>query len=124
MALELFKDRQLLVGAFCAALPFSLFTSFAFTYYTLNESELFSLSNNIFSIIFKGSSKKQHVKNLFYHFYFLNKDISQIQVRARVMKFQTSVKNIDMEGTVSQALFRSSFLFYLKKQVIFLGNIM
>ena len=87
MALELFKDRQLLVGVFCTTLPFSLFTSFAFTYYTLNERELFSLSNNIFNIIHNCSLKKQQRKNLFSHFYFLNKDISQVQVRTLVIKF-------------------------------------
>ena len=40
--------------------------------------------------------KKQKIKDLFFHFYFLNMDIFL------VMKFCTDVRNIHMEGTVSQ----------------------
>ena len=40
-------------------------------------------------------------KKLFSHFYFLNMDIL-LNIQVRIMKFYTHVKNICMEGIVSQ----------------------
>ena len=45
--------------------------------------------------------KKQKIKDLFFHFYFLNMYIL-LNNELLVMKFCTDVKNIHMEGTVSQ----------------------
>ena len=41
------------------------------------------------------------MKNLFFHFYFLNKDIS-LHIIGKEVKFGTGVENNHMEGTVSQ----------------------
>ena len=49
----------------------------------------------------KVSWSKKQAKNLFSHFYFLNKEIS-LNIKARLMQFYTHVKNIHIEGTVSQ----------------------
>ena len=40
-------------------------------------------------------------KILFFHFYFLNKGISP-NIQVNILKFSTDVKNIPMEGSVSQ----------------------
>ena len=40
-------------------------------------------------------------KKLFFHFYFLNKGISP-NIQVNILKFSTDVKNILMEGSVSQ----------------------
>ena len=59
---------------------------FMSTYYTPNEREYFSLSKDIFNGIIKVSSKKYYRKNLFFHFYFLNKDMS-LNIQVTVVKF-------------------------------------
>ena len=43
----------------------------------------------------------QAIKKLFYHFYFLNSHFS-LNVQVKDMKLLTHVKNIHMEGTMSQ----------------------
>ena len=48
--------------------------------------------------------KKQKIKDLFFHFYFLNMDIL-LNNELPVMKFCTDVKNIHMEGTLSQIFY-------------------
>ena len=59
------------------------------------------------------------ILNLFFHFYFLNMDIS-LNIYTLVITFYTGVLNIPLEGSVSQIfLFRPWFLFYDKKRVTF-----
>ena len=48
--------------------------------------------------------KKQKIKDLFFHLYFLNMDIL-LNNKLPVMKFCTDVKNIHVEGTMSQIFF-------------------
>ena len=59
----------------------------------------------------KFDLKKQQIKYQFFHFYFLNCDISLI-LEITVITFYTDVKNIHMEGTVSQ-MFYLGLSFYL-----------
>ena len=61
--------------------------------------------------------KKKQIKSIFFHLYFLNKDIS-LNIYNRKMIFSTDVKHIHMEESVSQIfdLGHSSFLFYKKKK--------
>ena len=40
----------------------------------------------------------------FFHFYFSTKDIS-LNIQVNIMKFETDVKNIHKEGTVSQIFY-------------------
>ena len=54
--------------------------------------------------------KKQKIKDLFVQFYFLNMDIL-LDNKLPVIQFCTDVKNIHMEGTVSQ-IFYSGLSFY------------
>ena len=49
-------------------------------------------------------AKKQKIKDLFFHFYFFNMDIL-LNDELLVMKFYIDVKNIHMEGTVSQIFY-------------------
>ena len=71
---------------------------FTFTYYTSNERSYFSL----------------RIKNLFFHFYLLNKDFS-LNTQVKLMKLSTYLKNIHMEGTVSQ-IFNFILSFYFIKK--------
>ena len=48
--------------------------------------------------------KKQKIKDLFVHFYFLNMDIL-LNNDLPEMKFCTDVENIHMEGTMSQIFY-------------------
>ena len=48
--------------------------------------------------------KKQKIKDLFFHFYFLNMDIL-LNNELPVMIFFTDVKNIHMEGIMSQIFY-------------------
>ena len=50
------------------------------------------------------------ILNLFFHFYFLDMDIS-LNIYTLVMKFYTGVLNILLEGTVSQ-IFNLGLGFY------------
>ena len=60
------------------------------------------------------SLTKEQEKKLFSHFYFLNKDIS-LNIQAKIMKFQTHVKNIHMEGTVSQIFYIGPSFYFVSK---------
>ena len=40
-------------------------------------------------------------KKHFFHFYFLNKDF-WLNIKVKILKFSTDVKNIVMEGSMSQ----------------------
>ena len=54
----------------------------------------------------KFDLKKMLIENQFFYFYFLNSHILLIIV-ITVIQFYTDVKNIHMEGTVSDLLFRA-----------------
>ena len=47
-----------------------------FTYYISNERESISLSNDTTIFMIKVSKEKCRIQNFFFHFFFLNKDIS------------------------------------------------
>ena len=67
----------------------------------------------------KSELKKQIIKNLFFHFYFLAKDFS-LNTVAMHLKFYTHVDNILMEGTVSQIFYLGlSFDFMTKNGKLF-----
>ena len=48
----------------------------------------------------KFDLKKEQILNHFFHFYFLNSDISLV-IEVTIIKFYTDVKNIHTEGIVS-----------------------
>ena len=66
-----------------------------------NEWAHFSACLGANGILMTFYSKKQQIKYLFFHFYFLNMDIL-LNNRLPVITFYTGVKNTHMEGTVSQ----------------------
>ena len=58
-------------------------------------------------------------KKYFFHFYFLNKDIS-LNIEVKLLKFSTDVKNILMERSMSQIFYVGfSFCFISKKRATF-----
>ena len=64
--------------------------------------------------IINGSKKKKQTKNLFFHFYFLNKDIS-LNIRVRELRFGTYLNNIHMEGTVSPIFYLGLSFYFIPK---------
>ena len=56
--------------------------------------------------------KKQQIEHLIFHFYFLNSDISII-IELTVIPFYTDVKNISVEGTVSQIFYLGLSLYFI-----------
>ena len=57
-------------------------------------------------------------KKQYFYFYFLNKDF-WLNIGVNVLEFSTDVKNIRMEGSVSQILYLGlSFYFIAKKGYI------
>ena len=55
---------------------------------------------------------KKLIQNQFLHFYFLNIDISLI-VEIAVIKSNTDVKNIHMEGTLSQIFYLGLSFYFI-----------
>ena len=53
-------------------------------------------------------------KKVFCHFYFLNKDIS-LNIHVNIFKFSTYVKNIHIEGYVSQIFYLGLSFCFIKK---------
>ena len=66
-----------------------------------NKREYFSLSFDISVIVIKFDLIFVKFKFDFFHFYFLNMDIS-FNMQVTEMKSSTGVRNIHVEGTVSQ----------------------
>ena len=59
------------------------------------------------------------ILNLFFHFYFLNMDIS-LNIYTLVIKLYTGVPYIPLEGTMSQIFYLGpGFHFMIKKRVTF-----
>ena len=73
---DIVKDRQLLIGVLCAVALFSVAITVIHTYYVSNEREYFSLSNDVNNFMINVCEEKKTRNNLFYHFYFFNRDIS------------------------------------------------
>ena len=69
-----------------------------------NERAHFSVRHGANGILMTFYPKKQKIKDLFFHFYFLNMDIL-LNNELPVMKFCTDVKNIHMKGTLSQIFY-------------------
>ena len=61
-----------------------------------------------------NGQKKSQIKNIFFHFYFLNKDIS-LNIYDKNLKLLTGVKHIHMEGTVSQILYSGRSFYFISK---------
>ena len=57
-------------------------------------------------------------KKLFFYFYFFNTDFS-LTIGVNVLKFSTDVRNIRMEGSVSQILDLGLRFCFIKKRVTF-----
>ena len=60
----------------------------------------------------KFDLKKKLIKNQFFHFYFLNSDIL-LTIEITIIKFYTDVKNIHIEGTVSQILYLGLSFYFI-----------
>ena len=56
--------------------------------------------------------KKKVIKNLFFHFDFLNSDISLV-IEITIIKLYTDVKNIHMEGTVSRIFYLGLSFYFI-----------
>ena len=54
------------------------------------------------------------ILNLFFHFYFLNMDIS-LNIYTLVIKFYTGVRNIPIEGSVSQIFYLGPGFYFMIK---------
>ena len=67
--------------------------------------------NNIHIIL---DSRKVWILNLFYHFYFLNMDIS-LNIEVSIIKFATGIDKNHMQGTLSQ-------IYYLGLGFYFMAN--
>ena len=80
------------------------------TYNIPNKREYFSLSFDSSFIVIKFDLIFFKFKTDFFHFYFLNIDIS-FNIQVTEMKFCTGVNNIHIEGTVSQ-IFDIGLSFY------------
>ena len=90
-----------------------------FTYYTSNERESFSLFNVINNFVIINVQKKTQIKKLFFHFYFLNKDISFV-IQNKQMRFSTDVKHFHVEGTVPQIFDLGLSFYFISKNGNFL----
>ena len=53
-------------------------------------------------------------KKQYFYFYFLNKDF-WLNIGVNVLKFSTDVKNIRMEGSVSQILYLGLSFYFIAK---------
>ena len=70
-------------------------------HYTSNHRSYFSLSTEINYVGITSVFMNVLILNLFFHFYFLNMDIS-LNIYTLVITFYTGVLNIPLEETVSQ----------------------
>ena len=70
----------------------------------LQEMAFFSAYVGASCMLLKINLKKIYIQNLFVHFYFLNSDIS-LNNKLPVIKVYTGIKNIHIEGTVSQIFY-------------------
>ena len=70
-------------------------------YYTYLDRLDFSLSNDICLILMNWKIKNLLIKNRFFHFYFLNSDISG-NIKVINMKFSVRFLKVRPEGSVSQ----------------------
>ena len=61
-----------------------------------NERVFFSLSYDVNDIFISHAKVEEVIQNLFFHFYFLNMDIS-LNIWATKTKFEGHVKNIQKE---------------------------
>ena len=80
--------------------------------YTSNCGYYFSLSNEINYIGVTSDFMKLLILNLFFHFYFLNMDIS-LDISTLVIKFYTGALNILLEGTVSQIFYSGPGFYFM-----------
>ena len=80
---------------------FSVPMHFIFTHYISNERESISLFNDM---NYQKYPRKMVNKKHYFHFYFLNKDIS-LNIQVKILKFSPDVKNIHMEGSLSQIFY-------------------
>ena len=94
----------------CATLLYSAAILSTVSYYASNHRSYFSLSNDINYVGITSVFMNVLILNLFFHFYFLNMDIS-LKIYTLVIKCYTGVLNISLEGTVSQ-IFHSGLGFY------------
>ena len=60
----------------------------------------------------KFGFKKKQILNEIFHFYFLNSDILLI-IKITIIKFYTDIKNIHMEGTVSQIFYLGLSFYFI-----------
>ena len=81
-----------------------------------NKRRYFSLSSDRNVIVIKFELIIFKFKTDFFHFYFLNMDIS-VNIQVTEMKFLTKVNSIQMEGTVSHIYYIGlSFVFIVKNR--------
>ena len=71
------------------------------SYYTSNYRSYFSLSNEINYVVIISIFMKLLILYLFFHFYFFNMNIS-LNIYTLLIIFYTGVRNITLEGSVSQ----------------------
>ena len=69
------------------------------SYYTSNHRSYFSLSNEINYVGVTSVFMNVLILNLFFHFYFLDMDIS-LNIYTLVIQFYTGVLNIPLQETV------------------------
>ena len=82
--------------------------------------EFFPLSNDIYGVLIGRELRKLFIKNLFFHFNFLNLDIS-LTIHTIHLRFSVCIHKVILQGSVSR-IFDSGpsfYYFYGKKRVTF-----
>ena len=101
-------------GMIRATLLYSAAIISTVSYYTSNYRSYFSLSNEINYVRITSVFMNLLILNLFFHFYFLNMDIS-LNIYTLVMKFYTGALNIPLEGSVSQIFYLGPGFYFMNK---------
>ena len=101
-------------GKIHATLLYSAAIVSTVSYYTSNHRSYFSLSNEINYVGITSVFMNVLILNLFFHFYFLNMDIS-LNIYTLVIQFYTGVFNIPLEGTVSQIFYLGPGIYFMTK---------
>ena len=83
-------------------------------YYTSNERDFFSLSPDIFNPENKHKCKSEYTEMYFFYFYFSVVHISSNNVLDS-LKCCMHVRNIHVEGTVSQLIFLNPTFYFMPK---------
>ena len=83
-------------------------------YYSFSERVYFSLFSEVYIILIGQHVRELGISVYFFHFYFLNNDIS-ITIYAIEMNFSVCISNVLPEGSVSQIFYLGPSYYFMSK---------